>query len=517
MASTNVRNEMICCICLNLYTDPVTLICGHNFCRECIANVLNADYRCPQCRANFGQRPVLQRNITLNNIADHLRSREGSEILCMYCIETSMVASKRCLLCEVSLCDNHVAVHSTSPEHILIEPTISFSKRTCSRHNKTFLYYCTEDAECLCASCMLAEKHHGHQIHLLYVAYRQQKENLKTIQGHAIREEEIEKRIQYLQALLKCITEKAASIVDKVSLQFKDLRMKQDCVESSVLNEIGKKQEQVSMPVINLINQLDIKKDSLSKKLATIQELEQMLDPLLYLQAHKDDLMGVSDQNLNETEASLYEDLYEVLSEDLSEELIGTVNSDIVTIMSDLQKGYCVQEASGITLDVNTAANDVHISDDLTTATWSNVNQCRLENPQRFAIFGVLGTSGFSKTRLYWNVEVSKEGGWRVGMAYASISRKGKYSLIGNNKKSWGLRSFNKHYSVKHDQKEIPLACRPSCYKVRIHLDYTAGLLSFYELGDSMMRHLYTYNATFTEALYPVIVVWANAWVKVLN
>ncbi|XP_073538580.1 nuclear factor 7, brain-like [Phyllobates terribilis] len=510
MASTDVRNEMTCCICLNLYTDPVTLRCGHNFCRECIENVLDSQersnaYCCPQCRAQFQERPTLQRNTTLCNIADHFRSQEGHEILCMYCIQTP--ASKTCLLCEVSLCDIHLAMHTKSPEHLLIEPTNTFRNRKCYHHNKSFLYYCTEDAQCLCASCSLAEKHRGHEINLLIVAYEQKKEKLGIIRGHILQErEEIEKRLQSLPDHLRHITEKAVGIVEKVNVQFQDLRMKQDSVECRILNKISKQEEQVSRLVSDLIQQLDIKRDSLSRKLTTIGELCQMTDPLLYLQADKDDLMGDSDQNLKELEVA-----------DLSEDLIiNTLNSEMVNIMSNFQKGYYVQEASDISLDIHTAANDVHISDDLRTASWSSINQHRPKTSKRFTIRRVLGTSGFSTGRLYWDVEVSKEGGWRVGMAYPSISRQGKYSLIGNNKKSWGLRSFNKLYSVKHDAKEIPLACRPSCYKVRIYLDYAAGQLSFYELGDSM-RHLYSYNATFTEALYPVIVVWANAWVKVLK
>ncbi|XP_077109634.1 nuclear factor 7, brain-like isoform X2 [Ranitomeya variabilis] len=512
MDSTDLRNEMTCCICLNLYTDPVTLICGHNFCRECIDNVLDSQvmlvgYSCPQCRARFRERPTLQRNTTLGNIADHFHSQEERQTLCVYCIQTPMVASKSCLTCEVSLCDVHLAVHSKQPDHVLIEPTISYRSRKCCHHSKNLLFYCAEDAQCLCVSCLPAENERGHEISLINDAYRKKKEKLKFIQARVLQErEKIEKQVQRLQDHLKSTTEKAAGIVEKVSVQFQDIRMKQDIAKSRILDEIPKQQEQVSLQVSNLIQQLDNKRDSLSCKLTAIEKLCHMTDPLLYLQADKGDLMLHSDESLKELEVPY-------LSEDL---LISTLNSDLANIMFNLHKGYYVQEASGLLLDVSTAANDVHISDDLTTASWSNVHQHRPKTPKRFAIRRVLSTTGFSTGRLYWDVEVSKEGGWRVGMAYPSISRSGKSSLIGNNKKSWGLRSFNKQYSVKHNAKEIPLACRPSCYKVRIYLDYAAGLLSFYELGDSM-RHLYTYNTTFTEALYPVIVVWANAWVRVLK
>ncbi|KAM4033490.1 E3 ubiquitin/ISG15 ligase TRIM25-like [Anomaloglossus baeobatrachus] len=518
MASADLKDELTCSICLNLYTDPITLKCGHNFCRECIESVLDTQkgseaYTCPECRAEFLERPVLQRNTTLCNIAEHFLSQEeqeGTEVFCMYCIHTPVVASKTCLMCEASLCDLHLAVHSKSPEHVLIQPTKSFRNRRCSHHKKPLMYYCTEDAECLCAFCCLGEKHKGHKVEFLHEAVIKKQEKLRTFQGHILKErEKIETRVNRLQDHLRDIPEKATGIVERVGVQLQDLKKKQDNLEIHVLKEVSKQQEQVSMSVSDLIQQLEKKRDSLSWKLTTMEKLCQMTDPLLYLQADRNyftEMVEDSEINLKETEAA-----------DLAEDLINkTLISGIMNIMSDLQKGYYVQEAAGILLDVNTASNDVHISGDLKTSSSSNVNLGRPETPQRFEDLRVLSMEGFSKGRLYWDVEVSKEGSWRVGMAYPSIQRRGENSHVGANTKSWGLRRFKNQYSVRHDKKEITVEGQASCYKVRIYLDYTDGLLSFYELANTM-RHLYTYNATFTEALYPVIAVWDNAWARVLN
>ncbi|KAM4033719.1 uncharacterized protein ACNLHF_020553 [Anomaloglossus baeobatrachus] len=229
------------------------------------------------------------------------------------------------------------------------------------------------------------------------------------------------------------IREKAAGIVERVGVHIGDIKKKLDSLERHVLNEISKQQEQMSLSISNVVQQLESKEDNLSRKLATIEELCRMTDPLLYLQADKDDftdMMGDNDPNLKEIEI-----------DDLAEDLIfKNLNSVMVNIMSDLQEGYYVQKASGIVLDLNTAANDVHISDDLKTASWSKINQSRPEiESKRFEDSNVLSTNAFSKGRVYLDIEVSKEGAWRVGMAYQSISRKGQYSFIGNNSKSWGL------------------------------------------------------------------------------
>uniref|UniRef100_A0A8C5PYQ4 Uncharacterized protein n=1 Tax=Leptobrachium leishanense TaxID=445787 RepID=A0A8C5PYQ4_9ANUR len=79
MASADLRDELTCSICLNIYTDPVTLPCGHSFCRTCIGDVLDTQegsgaYKCPECRAESQERPALVKNRKLRNIAENIRS-----------------------------------------------------------------------------------------------------------------------------------------------------------------------------------------------------------------------------------------------------------------------------------------------------------------------------------------------------------------------------------------------------------------------------------------------------------
>uniref|UniRef100_A0A8C5Q032 Uncharacterized protein n=1 Tax=Leptobrachium leishanense TaxID=445787 RepID=A0A8C5Q032_9ANUR len=176
MASADLRDELTCSICLNIYTDPVTLTCGHSFCRTCIEDAIEAKegpgaHKCPECRAEYRGRPALEKNRKLSNIAETFRSshpeQEDVGILCTYC-DSPVPAVKTCLLCESSLCEKHVMKHSKSAEHVLMEPTASLENRKCPIHKKVLEYYCLEDSTCVCVSCCLIGEHRGHQMESLH-------------------------------------------------------------------------------------------------------------------------------------------------------------------------------------------------------------------------------------------------------------------------------------------------------------------------------------------------------------
>ncbi|XP_041419772.1 butyrophilin subfamily 3 member A3 [Xenopus laevis] len=164
MAYVAVRAELNCSVCMEIYTGPVTLPCGHNFCQRCIEITWDTQVEmeespsCPECRKRFGRRPELRRNQTLHNIALGLRAthppQDGTGIYCTYC-DSPVPAAKSCLLCEASLCAQHVTMHSKAKEHILTAPTTSLGNRKCPAHRKLLESYCCDDGTCICVSCHL--------------------------------------------------------------------------------------------------------------------------------------------------------------------------------------------------------------------------------------------------------------------------------------------------------------------------------------------------------------------------
>uniref|UniRef100_A0A3Q0SQT4 RING-type domain-containing protein n=1 Tax=Amphilophus citrinellus TaxID=61819 RepID=A0A3Q0SQT4_AMPCI len=56
-SKSNLRSEdqFLCSICVDVFTDPVSTPCGHNFCKKCITQHwdINVVSQCPLCTKFF--------------------------------------------------------------------------------------------------------------------------------------------------------------------------------------------------------------------------------------------------------------------------------------------------------------------------------------------------------------------------------------------------------------------------------------------------------------------------------
>ncbi|XP_068134152.1 E3 ubiquitin/ISG15 ligase TRIM25-like [Hyperolius riggenbachi] len=528
MASADVRKELLdCSICLNTYTDPVTLRCGHNFCRGCIDSVLDSQkvsgcYSCPECRAECLERPVLVRNITLCNIVESFQPaqphQKESGVFCTYCVDCSVPVVKFCLLCEASLCDKHLRVHSKSPEHIITDPTTSLGSRKCSVHKKILEYYCTEDNTCICVSCRLDGEHQGHKVEKLEEASEKKKNKLRNDLLNLITErEKAEKRVQKLQEGMRSTHGKSADVKARVTALITDLRRQLEDLEKKVLAEVCRQEEQMSLSISHSIQQLEIKKKHLSGKMGDIEKLCNMFDPLTVLQEPDAcDLCDTEEGGNGDTEGH---DKCHQGAGDLDVALISQTLHALSGIITEVNGGiYSKYIMTDVSLDVNTASDYLNISNDRKTASYATTGQDRPVRPERFHSYNhVISSQSFSSGKHYWEAECNETGGWDIGMCYPSIERKGNRSQIGYNNKSWCLHRNINQYAVIYDSKVIQIPHSVSSNRVRICLDYEAGQLSFYELCDPI-RHLHTFTATFTEPLHVALGVFCTQgyWVKIL-
>ncbi|XP_040280373.1 E3 ubiquitin/ISG15 ligase TRIM25-like [Bufo bufo] len=520
MASSGLSHELSCSICLSLYTDPVMLSCGHNFCEICITISLEKQgkpgmYSCPECRAEFKTRPVLQKNLKLGNIVEHYCSNpkqaEGTKIYCTYCVTSLATAEKTCLHCEASLCQLHLKSHSKSANHILIEPTASLEDQKCPDHNMLIKYFCTDDKSLLCALCSVKEKHQNHKVELLSEAGEKKRLNLwGSIKKLNSQTEEIENLFWKLDECKKYNREKSFLLKDRVSALFRGLREELNLMENKVVDEIANREEMISSNHSQQIQRLDKEMNELHKKKLQIQEICKIPDHLTLLKQ-----TGINVDNELFSRPTIY-------AETLDEEII------IVTLLRSLcsfsefiteMKKKCdfnVEDSTDLILNVNTADPNLALSHDFKEVMYSSRQKLRPHLPERFYTQQVLSTKKICTGKHYWEVKVFDDGNWSLGVTYNSIKRSGHTSRMGTNHKSWCISwydPFDEMYA-EHDYEREEIDDYNLTHEIGIYLDYDEGVVSFYELTDPI-SHLHTFNDFFTEPLYAAIFVERLAAIRI--
>ncbi|XP_068118274.1 E3 ubiquitin/ISG15 ligase TRIM25-like [Hyperolius riggenbachi] len=521
MAAVFLRDELNCSICLNTYVCPVTLKCGHSFCQICIDRLLASQeesgvYSCPECRDEYQKRPVLNRNVTLTKIADCFLSTHprqvDPDISCIYCITSTSPAAKTCLLCEASLCDNHLWVHNKSPEHVLTEPTASPEKRKCLSHKKVLEFRCTEDDVYICASCRLVGDHRGHQVESLNDTAEKVKDKLRNLlEILTSMRDQIDRNLQSLLEDKRKVEEEVFDVTVQVTALFSKIKKQMKVLKKKVLGEISKESQQRTCSSSTLIRQMETRKKELNNKMLYYNQICHMTDPMMVLKEQNLDKIDLS--NNEETDNRSKEVQRQNYAGDLKAGLIFESLRKVCKIVTGLSLQDVFSQPAKISMDMTTASNSVCISGDLKIISGGDTKENNPVSASRFQHYPqALSTESFSSGRHYWEVDASAQGLWRVGMAYASIKREGDESVIGYSYKSWCLCGDIYGYLLRHNQYVIKPPAGTSCNRFRIYLDYEAGRLSFYELSDPI-RHLHTFTTSFTEPLHAAFFVF-DSWLQ---
>ena len=208
----NLREEVSCPVCTNIYTDPKHLPCLHSFCLQCLKHWHRSSHgrdtiRCPKCQVlgkvpESGDLKDLPTSFYLNGLIDVLAIKEckTSQVGCGNCQKKSSESSY-CFQCCMFWCEEcliaHNIIQSNKDHRVLalkdfqekdyedvLKRPLFCSKQ---RHEKEELkYFCKNCETAACQSCVLIH-HAGHAIlHLEEEAERQKMElkSLIEIQKH---------------------------------------------------------------------------------------------------------------------------------------------------------------------------------------------------------------------------------------------------------------------------------------------------------------------------------------------
>ncbi|XP_078344147.1 E3 ubiquitin-protein ligase TRIM45-like [Oculina patagonica] len=201
----NLKKQVTCSICLDIYKEPKTISCLHTFCCECLSNHARASNRqgkfpCPECRAEIdfpeGNRfDSLPTSFFHNSLLSLLAVRQigdGSGITCAHCKKRSSDVHY-CFDCAKFMCPGCLSAHEVmraSFEGHRVMPVKDFQaedyeallKRQpfCSQqyHEREITrFFCIPCQSCVCHICIVTD-HRSHKVILLDKAADNEKENI---------------------------------------------------------------------------------------------------------------------------------------------------------------------------------------------------------------------------------------------------------------------------------------------------------------------------------------------------
>uniref|UniRef100_A0AAZ1WYS8 Uncharacterized protein n=1 Tax=Oreochromis aureus TaxID=47969 RepID=A0AAZ1WYS8_OREAU len=521
-AASNLRSEdqFLCSICLDVFTDPVTTPCGHNFCKTCISQHwdMNQSCQCPMCKETFYTRPQLRVNTLFSEMVAQFRrealqkassssseqqAAKPGEVPCDVCTGTRLKALKSCLVCQTSYCQTHLEPHLTVKglkRHQLIDAVENLEGRMCTKHDKLLELFCKTDQTCVCMLCSVLD-HKNHEFVPLREEYEGKKAELEKTEA------EIQQMIQKRRLKIQEITESV-----KMSKDAAD-RQKAGCVQvftalmesverrlKELMKEIEDKQETTEKQAEGLIKDLEQEISELMERSSEVEQLSRSEDHLHLLQSFSS--LKAAPPTKDWTEVRVRPPSYEGTVGRAVAQLEETIRKLMKKKLFEAELQRVQQHEVDVTLDPDTAHPDLILSDDGKQVYDSDVRKKLPDNPERFSYYGiVLGEQSFSSGRFYFEVQVKGKTAWTLGVATESINRKGNITLSPRDV-FWTVWLRNGNEYIACTKYSVRLYLHPGPEKVGVFVDYEEGLVSFYDVGAAALIYSFT-GCSFTHKLHP--------------
>ncbi|XP_076027279.1 tripartite motif-containing protein 16-like isoform X2 [Genypterus blacodes] len=536
-----------CPLCTDMLRDPVTLPCGDTYCLDCIKIYWDqfdhmGVYNCPQCRTTFTPRPALRRNVPDVSI-EPLRQPPAltpfpdlqRESFCDFCVGRRNKAVKSCLMCLAYYCETHVKPHyesSTFKRHKLVDETGHLDRKICPQHEKGLELFCRTDQMCICVLCTVRE----HRSHNITSAEEERIEKQKVL---VVTQSEvqhiIQDRMKELQELkhnvdvLKSAAQRAQTESNKT---FHEMQQAVERWHAEINQMIEANMKAAMSQAEGYVERLEQEILELQRRDAELRQILETEDNIHFLQNFPTLCIPpepmvpkvlinpqFSFGEMSKTATEMKEHVDDTCKKELSR-ISKTVSETPVYILlprngdkrlkvpsridfhEPKTRPDFLRYACKMSFDANTAYKELSISEGNQKVTRKKTVHFYPDHPERFDGFSqVLCREALTGFRFYWEAEWSGE--FSVGVAYKSISRKGKnsHSLLGYNDKSWSLLCSDSGYSAWHSKADQDLPAAPQASRIGVYLDYAGNTLALYSVSETM-ELIHRFKAQFTEPLY---------------
>ncbi|XP_051956158.1 E3 ubiquitin/ISG15 ligase TRIM25-like, partial [Xyrauchen texanus] len=287
-----LNEELQCSICLDVFTDPVTTPCGHNFCKtclnECWKNTQNCS--CPFCKETFSKRPDLKINTTLREVVQHFEKKFNlgkSEVLCDFCDERKQKAVKSCLTCQSSYCETHLEPHRRVlglKKHKLMDAVENLEDYICQKHERPLELFCRDDQTCVCLFCTEGD-HKTHNTVPIEDESAEKKNQLVKTQTDV--QQMIQNRMKKIQDIQHSVEMRKRNTEEEKSHSvevFTTLIRSIERCQTEVVEMLEEKQKAAEKQAEDLIKELEQEITELKRRNSELEQISHTEDHLHLLQ-----------------------------------------------------------------------------------------------------------------------------------------------------------------------------------------------------------------------------------------
>ncbi|XP_074532530.1 tripartite motif-containing protein 72 [Halichoeres trimaculatus] len=508
-----VEESLKCPVCQDVFTEPVTLPCGHDFCLTCIQAVWETDglsegpLFCPECQILLPSDLTLQVNSSLQSkVRDFTEKtqRASSPILCDHCIESRSVAVRTCLTCDASLCQAHALQHQQRlalREHTVVEVTGDPLSLKCREHRDELKLFCTEERVAVCCLCVLLGKHKNHRALQLHEACVDLKSMLESNLSQLLqRRGEAEHTIKDLESLYTDTVQSAADFRERVSDKYSRIRVVLEGDERLMLQIIDAEEK-------HMMEWLEAQRGAMEAQIKEIDGLRASCKSLLQETNDLRFLQQITAQNLcDPLDLAPFQEVDQALCDPEKMRTVEKLVDDLSVALSQ-HFPRMWSYLSSPTLDCSTAHPKLEISGDRKQVFWRRQPAGEALSSQPYeSQYSVLAQESFTTGRHYWEVMVQEKPYWLIGVTTGPEDRKdlpnqGSSSLNLNNT-SWCIYHGDGQYLACHDTQEKPLSVGRRVRKLGILANLQKGELSFYDADSLSLLHSFCVQCA--EPLFPL-------------
>ncbi|KAM9804808.1 zinc-binding protein A33-like [Neosynchiropus ocellatus] len=445
------REQLLCPICLDLFSKPVSTACGHNFCSACIhgywrsTNVL----RCPMCKHKFCKKPELKVNILIAELTCRFKRSEEHE-------ERSAGGAQE---------SRHVAARDKKSDRraVKTQHSVAVNATLCEGNadKKAQIRRVLAEVEKTIYDRLLKVSKVVQQV-------KESKERTET---------ELAECLQIFDKLLESIHRSEGEVVEKVAAAQRHVDIRADEMVRNLSEEID-----------DLKKRSHLLKELLNSDECELENISALMPP---------GAGGLCAESVAEVTA--VRRAFGRLADEL-EETVKTQERKLCR--TEVLRAQ--QRAVDVTLDPDTAHPKLVLSDDKKQVHHRDEAASLPDNPERFYPgISILGKEGFSSGTFYFQVCVKGKTEWDVGVCAESVNRKGGDVLKPENG-YWilGLRRDQSYWALGSLPVRVPL---PEIAEViGVYVDVDGGQVSFYDPDSAEQIYSFT-GCDFNERVFPFL------------